>query len=57
MGKGFKDTGVFVLEEVFYFLLWVTTRHGNRPTELIIKKERLFMVSDVGCYSEMDNTN
>ena len=28
-------TGVFVMEQVFYYLIWVTNRYGNRPTELI----------------------
>ena len=33
-----------------YFLL-----NGNRPTELI-KSHAFYLVSDVGCYFEMDNT-
>ena len=29
VGTGFRDTGVFVMEQVFHFLLWVTNRYGN----------------------------
>ena len=35
-GKGLiivTDTGVFVMEQVCYYLIWVTNRYGNRPTE------------------------
>ena len=50
-GKGLiivTDTGVFVMEQVFYYLLWVTYHYhgyGNRPTELITS--HAFLVSDV----------
>ena len=52
--QGLEIHGYFFMEQVFYFLLWVTNRHGNRPTELI--KNMIFLVSDVGCYFEMDNS-
>ena len=35
MVTGFRDTGVCVMVQVFYYLLWVTTHYGNRPAELI----------------------